>query len=419
MAHIISMPQLSDTMEEGRILHWHKAEGEEVEPGDILAEIESDKADVEFEVFRKGVLRKILVPEGEIAPVGAPIAIIAERQEDIAEALAEAEEAARALEVARVETVSKEPEVASAPAEAEAAPAPKPSEGRILASPVALRLASELGVDLSQVRGTGPGGRIVKRDVEAAARAPAPAAPPADAPVVAEVAREPVEGDFEDVPLSSVRKAIARRLVESKAPVPHFYVTMDVEMGPALEAKQSLERLRGLKATVTDLLIRACGLALAKHPQINSSFLGDSIRRYRRAHIGVVVATEEGLVIPVIRDAQEKGLADIASERADLVGRARQRRLKPEEFTGATFTISNLGMFGVDSFSAVIAPPEGAILAVGAVRERPVAREGRLDVGLVMTMTLACDHRVIDGVEAAAFLGEVKELLEKPAALVL
>ena len=436
MAFTITMPQLSDTMEEGRVLRWLKEEGDELDTGDIIAEIESDKADVEFEVFRSGVLHKILVPEGGVAPVGAPIAIVGKPDEDISELLAEvaaAPEEAVAVEApapapveaapAPVEEAVEEEEEVAAPVAAEVVapkPAAVPTDGRLKVSPVARRLAAEMDVDLAAVQGSGPGGRIIKRDVEAAHGAPvAVAAPqPTEAPAPPPVAARPAE-PFEDVPIKGMRRTIAQRLVKSKAPVPHFYITSEVEMGQALEAKASLERLRDTKVTVTDLLVKACALALIKHPEINSSYQGDFVRRYHEAHIGVVVATEEGLVIPVVREADSKPLAQIAAETTDLVARGRNRKLRPEEFTGATFTISNLGMYGVDEFSAVISPPEGAILAVGSIRERPVVRDGQVQVGRLVSLTLACDHRIIDGTAAAAFLGEVKELLEHPSSLLM
>lgn len=444
MALIINMPQLSDTMEEGRILQWVKSEGDDLAVGDIIAEIESDKADVEFEVFRSGVLHKILIPEGEPVPVGSPIAIVGGKDEDITETLAEAERAAskavKGVSAPKKKAEAPPPAVAVAPdktpaeeraapakAQAEAPPKEPEGEGKLLASPVAVRLAAELGVNLSAVSGTGPAGRIVKRDVEAAAAHPKKkAAPPPEAEPEAVKVKEKAppaevrpEAEYEKVAMSGMRKAIARRLVESKAPVPHFYVEAEVEMSQALEAKEALDRLRGTKVTVTDLLIKACGLALVKEPQINSSYHEGAIRRYKAAHVGVVVATEEGLIIPVVRDAHSKPLAALAAEVADLIERARKRKLKPAEYTGATFTISNLGMYGVEAFSAVIAPPEGAILAVGSILDKPVVRNGRVTAGKRMRLNLACDHRIIDGTAAAAFLKEVKELLENPVSLIV
>ncbi|MFB3073407.1 MAG: dihydrolipoamide acetyltransferase family protein [bacterium] len=430
MAYAITMPQLSDTMEEGRILKWFKEEGDEVEAGEIIAEIESDKADIEFEIYRTGVLHKILVPEGEVAPVGVAIAIAGIQGEDISELLAELAAAPKVAvaveapgppappppEVAPEEEVKVEAKVA----EEVVAPMPEvaPTDGRLKVSPVARRLAAEMGLDLATVQGTGPGGRIIKRDVDAAHLAPAAAPPPVAVPSPPPAEARPAE-PFDEVPMTGMRKTIAQRLVESKAPVPHFYVISEVEMGQALDAKSSLEGLRGAKVTVTDLLVKACGLALVKHPEINSSYQGDVIRRYRAAHIGVVVSTEEGLVIPVVRETDEKTLTQIAVETADLASRGRQRKLRPEEYSGATFTISNLGMYGVDQFSAVIAPPQGAILAVGTIKERPVVHDGRVSVGQVMSLTLACDHRIIDGTAAAAFMDELKELLEHPVSLLI
>ncbi|OGL20983.1 MAG: hypothetical protein A3G44_09105 [Candidatus Rokubacteria bacterium RIFCSPLOWO2_12_FULL_73_47] len=430
----VVMPKLSEAMESGKIIKWLKQEGDRVAGGDILAEVETDKADVEMEAFGGGVLRKILVSAGEKAPVGTLIAVIAETGEDISTVLATAGAGAGAGSGAQTTPPRPEPAPApaapaprpvapaappaSAPRPAAAAPvvpavgvAPMPRAGRVKASPLARKIAAQAGVDLRLLQGSGPGGRIVRRDVEAArtGAAAAPALVPA-APGV----------EFEDVPLSPMRAAIAKRMPLAKAPVPHFYVTSEVAMDRAWELREELNRLEGQpKISLNDLVVRACALALLRHPGVNASLQGEAIRVFHRVHMGIAVALDEGLITPVLRDCHARSLAQIAVESRDLAERARARKLRAQELSGATFSISNLGMYDVAEFSAIINPPEGAILAVGSVRQVPVVTDAGLGVGRRMALTLSCDHRVMDGAMGARFLQDVKRLLEEPLRLLV
>ena len=442
----VVMPKLSEAMETGKIIKWLKKEGDRIQGGDILAEIETDKADVEMEAFGAGVLRKVLVPAGEKAPVGTLIGVIAEPGDDIAAVLASAP-APAAAGVGAAGSASARNNTRSAPSAAptpSAAPAPAPplrpavvstpapaapavnapavgipapiaptavATRRVKASPLAKKIAAQAGVDLRLIRGTGPGGRIIRRDVDAAAVTVT--AVPAAAPTVPAV-------EYEDRPLSQIRATIAKRLPLSKAPVPHFYVTSEVAMDRAWELREELNALEGQpKVSVNDLVVRACALALLRHPGVNASFQGESIRVWHRAHIGIAVALDDGLITPVLRDCQAKSLAQIAVEARDLVERARVRKLRVTELSGATFSISNLGMYDVVEFSAIINPPEGAILAVGSVRRVPVVDDGGLGVGRRMALTLSCDHRAMDGAMGARFLQDVKRLLEEPLRLLV
>ena len=418
----VVMPKLSDAMESGKIIKWLKKEGDRIQGGDILAEVETDKADVEMEAFGAGVLRKIFVPAGETATIGALIGVIAEPGDDIAALVASAPAGAASATVPTprpaVVTPSAPAAPAVRPAAAVSAPATAPAglgqgtqAGRVKASPLAKKIAAQTGVDLRLIQGSGPGGRIIRRDVEAAGSGAAPARTMPAAAAGAE---------FEDVPLTQIRAAIARRMPLSKAPVPHFYVTSEVAMDHAWELREQLNTLEGQpKISVNDLVIRACALALLKHPGVNASLQGDAIRVFHRAHIGIAVALEDGLITPVLRDCQAKPLAQIAVEARDLVERARNRKLRAQELSGATFSISNLGMFDVTEFSAIINPPEGAILAVGSVRRVPVVDETGLGVGRRMMLTISCDHRVMDGAMGARFLQDVKRLLEEPLRLLV
>lgn len=400
MATKILMPKLSDTMEEGVILKWLRKEGEKVKQGEILVEIESDKADMELEAYDSGLLRKIVVPEGGKAPIGALLAIIGDEAEDIAPLLSETPPAAPAKKMG-VPT-------ASAPTMAVAT---QPTDRRIKASPLARRLALQNRIDLSRVPGSGPQGRVIKRDIESVISGKLPAAAPAP--------RSIVPGTAEDVELSGIRKTIAKRMTESKLSAPHFYVTIEIDMEPAMAFRDQIDNVTGLKLSFTDIIIKAASSALVKHPQVNATYLGDKMRQYHFAHIGVAVALEEGLVTPILRNCEQKSITQINSELRDLADRARARKLKPEEYAGATFTISNLGMFGVDDFVAIINPPEGAILAIGSIVEKPVVKGGQIVVGHTMKATLSSDHRVIDGAVAARFLQDFKKILENPAALIV
>jgi len=421
----VVMPKLSEAMESGKIIKWLKKEGDRVQAGDILAEVETDKADVEMEAFGGGVLRKILAQAGEKTPVGALIGVIAEPSDDISALLAGAPAPAAAPAAApgppaapvvapigaapspAVRTVTR-PE----PAPAAAVPAGV-TAGRVKASPLAKKIAAQSGVDLRLLQGTGPGGRIIRRDVEQASTRGVAAMPATTAPAVA-------GPEYEDRPLSPIRATIAKRMPLSKAPVPHFYVTSEVAMDRAWELREELNALEDQpKISINDFVVRAAALTLMKHPEINASFQGDAVRVWRRAHIGIAVALEDGLITPVLRDCQAKSLAQIAVEARALAERTRARKLRATELSGATFSISNLGMFDVAEFSAIINPPEGAILAVGSVRRVPVVEDAGLGVGRRMMLTLSCDHRVMDGAMGARFLQDLKRLLEAPLRLLV
>ena len=420
----VVMPKLSDAMESGKIIKWLKKEGDKIQGGDILAEVETDKADVEMEAFGAGVLRKILVPAGETVAIGALIGVIGEPGDDIAGLLASAPTGAASASAppsrpsamppsTPAAPVARPAAVVSAPAAAPAGLGQGTQSGRVKASPLAKKIAAQAGVDLRLIQGSGPGGRIIRRDVEAAGSGSGAAAV-ASAPAAVSGA------EFEDVPLTQIRAAIARRMPLSKAPVPHFYVTSEVAMDRAWELREQLNALEGQpKISVNDFVIRACALALLKHPGVNASLQGEAIRVYHRAHIGIAVALDDGLITPVLRDCHAKPLAQIAVEARDLVERARHRKLRAQEMSGATFSISNLGMFDVAEFSAIINPPEGAILAVGSVRRVPVVDDAGLGVGRRMMLTISCDHRVMDGAMGAKFLQDVKRLLEEPLRLIV
>ncbi len=435
MATRVHMEALSPTMEEGQVVKWLKEEGDAVAQGEILAEIETDKATMELVARGEGVLRKVFVAEGAAAPVGDVIAVIGAEDEDIA-ALVESlgaggkpgsaeagakpaaapvgePEPAGATAVATPATTAATPSAAAPAPTVPAAPVAAAPGGRIKASPVARRLAGELGVDLAAVSGSGPNGRVIKRDVEAAAAA---------APVA--VAATPVlpDTEFVDVPLSQMRKTVARRLAESLGPVPHFFLTVDVDMTRALQARVRVNELlaaQGARASLNDMVIKATAVALTHHADCNAWWQGDSIRRFNRVHMGVAVAVPDGLITPVVRDAHAKGLAQISTEIRELAGRAREKKLQPHEYTGSTFSISNLGMFGIEEFTAVINPPEAGIIAVGAVEERPVVVDGQVVVQPRMRVTMSCDHRVIDGAQGARFLATLKSFLEEPAAILI
>jgi pyruvate dehydrogenase E2 component (dihydrolipoamide acetyltransferase) len=434
------MEALSPTMEEGQLVRWLKNEGDPVKEGDVLAEIETDKATMELVARGSGVLRARTLQEGQTAPVGQVIAVIAGKDEDIGglvekpaarkgEDEREAEErkesrkpkadSAAVAVAARGQTEQPRdvgvPET-QAPAETEReAGGDGNGRGRVKASPLARRLAAESGVELKGISGSGPGGRIIRRDIEGAGVPAEPAA--------AARAQPAYEGpEVEEVPVSQMRKAIAKRLVTSIGPVPTFYLTIDVDMTRMMQARERVnERLKdaGIKTSINDFLIKAVAAALVRHPEVNSSWADNVIRRYHRVHIGVAVAVEDGLITPVVRDADGKGVAEIASDVKELAARAREKKLKPEEYTGATFSISNLGMFGIDEFTAIINPPESAILAVGQVQDTVVAVNGQPAVQPRMRMTMSCDHRVVDGAMGARFLQTLRGLLEEPVMILV
>lgn len=433
MATQVVMPKLSPTMEEGQLSRWLKKEGDKVSMGEPLAEIDTDKATMEMQALSNGVLRKILINEGESAPLGQPIAIIGEADEDISELL---KSAGSAKPAAAAPAPEKSPEPEAAPAEEastaeqeEAAPAvstdgKKPqttsaSAGRVLISPIAARMAAEAGIDLKTLQGSGPGGRIVKSDVEAAMSGKRPAAsaklPPLAIPRTAQKGEPYGPSAYRDEPTSEMRRTIARRLVTSIGPVPHFFLTIEIDMERAADMRRSLNELYpDAKISINDIIIKVAAVTLIQHPKVNASYQDKTIRYYEHADIGVAVATENGLITPIVRAAEVKSLVDIAGEVRELAEKARARKLKPEEYTGATFSISNLGMFGIEEFTAVINPPEGAILAIGAMAPKPVVKENEIAIRQTMRVTMSCDHRVIDGAIGAKFLQTFKQIMENP-----
>jgi pyruvate dehydrogenase E2 component (dihydrolipoamide acetyltransferase) len=451
MATEIQLPALSPTMTEGKIVKWLKKEGESISSGEAIAEVETDKSNLEVEAFDDGVLLKILVPEGETGKVGAPIAVIGQKGEKVEASAPPAKAATPAPAAASAApTPPAKPAPKPAPPGPEARrempqpeeraqkpggpaqvvpirraeePAPPAAEenGRLRASPLAKRMARDEGLDLAAVQGSGPSGRIVKRDVEAAigqagqaaavARAPAPAGRPAPAPVPTFGRREP-----EVLPISGMRKIISQRMAEVKPGVPHFYVTVDIEMEEAAKLREQAKAAE-VKVSFNDLIVKAAALALRRQPKVNVSIQGDRILQFHTADVGIAVAIEDGLITPVIRDADQKSLGTIAAESRELAERARRKALKPEEYSGGSITVSNLGMFGVDSFIAVINPPQASIVAVGAVSEKAVVREGKVVARKMMSATFSGDHRIVDGALGAQYLQELKALLEQPTKL--
>jgi len=423
----VEMPKMGDTMEEGKILHWLKHEGDTVKKGEALAEVETDKVNIEIEAFASGILRKILVKEGESAPIGASIAYIGAADEPLpgeagGNGAAAKASAPKAQSKAVPTAPSSRTQVATAPA-----PAAQPTTstgGRIFISPLARRFAEEHEVDYRQIRGTGPNGRIIKLDIEAALKQAAPAAPVA-APFVPEAV--PVGIDTEEVveiPLTSMRRTIAKRLAQSMQSAPHFYVTSVIDTGKLGELRKQINEFAAtdpnpIKVSFNDLIIKAVAIALLRMPQVNVSFAEDKLIQKKQVHIGVAVALEQGLIVPVLHNADKRGILDIARESRRLAEAARSNKLKPEDLSGGTFTISNLGMFDVESFTAVINPPESAILAVGSITPTPAVVDGQVVVRERMKVTLSSDHRALDGAIAARFLQEVKKLLEEPFGLLL
>jgi pyruvate dehydrogenase E2 component (dihydrolipoamide acetyltransferase) len=415
----ILMPRLSDTMEEGVVSAWHKKPGDKVSAGDALVDIETDKALMEYEAYEDGVLGEILVAEGGSATIGTPIAVL------VTDGAAPSPSPAAPAK-APAEAPAAAPAGNGAPAEPEVAAA-RNGRSRPPSSPLARRIARENGIDLTTLSGSGPGGRIVRADVEAASlntavRSTQPVVPPAPqtaAPQATAEAVRPQDADTEQVPLSRIRKVTARRLAESMRTAPHFYLTRVVDVEELLAFRATLNAaLAPAKVSVNDLIVKACATALRANPVLNVSFTEDYLLVHKRVNIGVAVALEEGLVVPVIRDADQKSVSQLGAETRELAGRAREQRLTPQEMSGGTFTVSNLGMFGVDAFTAVINPPEAAILAVGATRKDVVFRDGEVIPRDRMTLTLSIDHRACDGATGAAFLGQLTDLLENPFRIV-
>ena len=430
----ITMPALSPTMTEGTLAKWHVKVGDTIAPGQVIAEIETDKATMEVEAVDEGTIGELLVDEGtEAVAVNTPIARVLEEGEDKS-ALAEkpaatpAKPEPKAAEPAPQAEEKPQPE-AAAKGNGKAPPAPSGDDGRIFASPLARRMAAQAGLDLTALSGSGPHGRIIKADIDAAlARGPAPAAAPAAKPqqpqaptpaAAPPAAAQPGEPPFELEPLSQMRKTIARRLTESKQQVPHFYMAVDCRIDALLDLRRQLNARGDAKVSVNDMVIKLVALALIKVPTANVSFSEGGLKRYRQADISVAVATERGLITPIIRQAETKGLATIAAEMQDLAARARDGKLKPEEYQGGTFSISNLGMFGIKHFEAVINPPQACILAVGAGEKRPIVENDAVAIATVMTCTLSVDHRAVDGAVGAEYLQAFKRLVEDPIAMLL
>jgi pyruvate dehydrogenase E2 component (dihydrolipoamide acetyltransferase) len=421
MATKVHMEALSPTMEEGRLVKWAKKEGDPVKSGDTLAEVETDKAVMELVARADGQLIKVMVPEGTTVPVGNVVAWIGKPGEKV-DGAGSGEQGAATKPAPAAAVPSPKPSAASAPARAPAPPPPAPAAvpadaTRVKASPLAKRIAKDAGVDLKLVQGSGPGGRVIKRDVEAGAASIQTAVPAPRSPLPA-----PSGAPFEDVPLSQIRKTIAKRLAASIGPVPHFFLTTEIDMERAAEAREALNKQLGEaggKISFNDIIIKAVALALVQHRACNAWFQEDHIRYWNEVHIGMAVAIEDGLITPVIRNANWKSLREIGAEARELAGRARNRRLKPEEYTGATFSVSNLGMFDVDQFTAVINPPEAGIVAIGSIVAKAVPDGERVVVRRRLRVTMSCDHRVIDGATGAAFMKTLKQMLENPLAMLL
>ena len=432
MAKIIGLPKLSPTMEEGTLIAWTKKEGDAVEVDDLLAEVETDKATMEFRSFDRGVLLKILVPEGETLEPDAPVAIIGKAGEDIGDLLAQVEAGAATATVSATVSATEPvsvpvtapvsatgPVSATAPATGPVSgPATAPvsevasasaSDGRVLSSPLVRRLARERSIDLRVVQGSGPQGRVVKRDIESYSSGAAPA-----------ISGERLAPRV--VKASSMRRTIARRLTESTQTTPHYYLTIDVDIAPLADARKAMNAEledTGKKVSLNDLIIKAAAVALRRVPEVNASWMGKEIHYHQVVDISIAVAIDEGLMTPVVRDADRKGVAQIAEEVRDLAARARDKKLQLEEMTNGTFSISNLGMFGIEEFTAVINPPEGAILAVGTIRDEPVVEDGAIVPGRRMRFTMSCDHRVIDGATGAKFMAALKRIVESPLNMLL
>lgn len=428
MAEKIEMPKLSDTMEEGVIAKWNVKEGDKVQSGDIIAEVETDKATMEVEVFDSGTILKIIVDEGDSVPLGGLMAVIGEEGEDISDILEDAGNGSDDKEKVEEKTEKKgkekkdvegeeagggeetfEPEFSELEENGE--PEKKSEsddDGRIKASPLAKKMAEDKGIKLSRVEGSGPDGRIIKKDIENFKESDAKA-----------VTAKFEEQESEDVRVSQMRKTIARRLSESKFTSPHFYETIDIDMKAAVQARARLNEISDIKISFNDIVVKACAHALRRHPDVNSTWLGDKIRRHGDVNVAVAVAIDEGLLTPVLRHADKKNLRAISAETRELAELAREKKLQPEQMEGSTFTISNLGMFGIEEFTAIINPPNACILAVGTIRDVPVVENGEVVPGKRMKVTLSSDHRIVDGARAAEYLNTVRQMLENPLSMLL
>ena len=420
MAEIIRMPKMSDTMEEGVIASWLKKVGDEIKSGDILAEVETDKATMELESYDDGTLLHIGVKDGDSVPVDGVIAIIGEKGEDVNEILKDVDSDSSEVEeikeikeestpIEKVEEIKDENNeiVITEPTKIVS----ELKDERVKASPLAKKLANEKGIDISNISGSGDGGRIIRKDIE-------------NYKDVSTSSNEPVkeitlpkihsEESFEELPVTQMRKTISKRLAESKFSAPHFYLTMEVDMENCIEGRKKINESSDIKISFNDIILKACAVALRKHPMVNSSFLTDKIRINHHVHIGVAVAVDEGLLVPVVRFADNKSLSHISAEVKSLAKRAKEKQLQPSDWEGNTFTISNLGMFGISEFTAIINPNDSCILAVGGIKNTPVVKKGEVVPGNIMKLTLSCDHRLVDGATGAAFLQTLKELIEDP-----
>lgn len=439
------MPKLSPTMEEGQISRWLKKEGDEVQANETIAEVDTDKATMEMTSLESGVLLKILVPAGANAKLGQVIAIIGKKDEDISQILAEIESSSAsqsadtskpeiAESASETKTESFKTEIATQPPKLEVplvqqtekarSDDEEKGDGRLFVSPIAARMAAEHGIDLRNVRGSGPGGRIIKRDIEQMllkAERVKEKELQKPQPLITQMLEAPSASAYREESITPMRKTIATRLTQSIGPIPTFYLTVDIEMDSVINLRKQInEKLNDEdKVSLNDIIVKAAAMALMKHPFVNSSYRDDKIRFYEDADIGVAVAIEDGLITPVIRKANKKGITEISREIKQLAARAREKKLQPEEYTGATFSISNLGMFGIKQFTALINPPEAAILAVGAATETPVVRNGNIEIHSIMSVTMSCDHRVIDGATGAKFLQTFKQMLENPILMLL
>ena len=423
MAEIVRMPKMSDTMTEGVVSKWHKKVGDTIKSGDLVAEIETDKATMEFESYQNGTLLYIGIPEGKGAPVDSILAILGNPGEDYKPLLEQEGSKAATAPAAKAENKKEVPQP-PVKTEVTVAPVAKPKiespavkqvqetidQDKIKASPLAKKLAEEKGINLAMLKGTGDGGRVVKRDIDWYK-------PSAYVSGAGYAAQAVMEERFTEVPVSQMRKTIAKRLAESKFTAPHFYLTMDIDMEETMNARESINQVTGIKISYNDFVIKAASMALKQHPQINSSWLGDTIRTNQHIHIGVAVAVEDGLLVPVVKFADSKTLSQINAEVKTYAQRAKDKKLQPADWEGNTFTVSNLGMFDIESVTAIINPPDACIMAIGAIKETARVRNGNVMAGHTMRVTLSCDHRVVDGVTGARFLQTFKGLLENPVVL--
>ncbi|SMG16968.1 pyruvate dehydrogenase E2 component (dihydrolipoamide acetyltransferase) [Marivirga sericea] len=434
-ASLITMPKMSDTMEEGVIASWLKKEGDKVEAGDILAEVETDKATMELEAYEDGTLLYIGIKEGDAAPIDGVIAVIGEEGADYKKLLKAHEQKSSGGESKKEENKNKSEDQKSTESKSDSG-SPKPSPkaesantekkgkdgGRIFASPLAKKIAQDKGIDLADVDGSGNNGRIIKSDVEnftPKQKASEGAKQESKSEQSINIPQVVGEERYEEVKVSQMRKTVAKRLAESKFSAPHFYVTMEINMDKAMEARKSINEMSPVKISFNDMVIKAVAASLRQHPKVNSSWMGDKIRRNQHIHVGMAVAVEEGLLVPVIRFADNKSLSHIAAEAKDFAQKAKNKELEQKDWEGNTFTISNLGMFGVEEFTAIINPPDACILAVGGIKQTAIVKDGELVPGNVMKVTLSCDHRVVDGAVGSAFLQTLKGLLEDPVRILI